>query len=150
MKHGKRILAILLSVAMMLSVIPTVLAAEVFQTVQTYTAGQFSDVEAGQWYEQAVQKTYELGLMSGDPAGTFRPSGQVTLAETVTVAARIHALATTGAETFEQGSPWYQVYADYAMQNGILMEEPADYTKAATRLEFAQILANAPVRSRSC
>ena len=143
MKKGKRLLAILLSAAMMLSAVPAAAAMEVFQPVQAYTAGQFYDVESSQWYEQSVQKAYELGLMSGDPSGTFRPTGQVTLAETVTVAARIHSLATTGAENFVQGSPWYQVYVDYAQQNGMLTVEPADYSKAATRLEFAQILAKA-------
>ena len=143
MKTGKRFLAILLSAAMMLSAVPAATAMEVFQTMQTYTVGQFSDVKSDQWYEQSVQKAYELGLMSGDPSGTFRPTGQVTLAETVTVAARIHSLATIGAENFVQGSPWYQVYVDYALQNGILAAEPADYSKAATRLEFAQILAKA-------
>lgn len=127
----------------MLSAVPAAAAMEVFQTVQAYTAGQFSNVESSQWYEQSVQKAYELGLMSGDPSGTFRPTGQVTLAETVTVAARIHSLATTGAENFVQGNPWYQVYVDYALQNGILTAEPADYSKGATRLEFAQILAKA-------
>lgn len=100
-------------------------------------------MESSQWYEQSVQEAYELGLMSGDPSGTFRPTGQVTLAETVTVAARIHSLATTGAENFTQGEPWYQVYVDYALQNGMLTVEPADYSKAATRLEFAQILSKA-------
>ena len=106
MKKGKRLLAILLSAAMMLSAVPAAAAMEVFQPVQAYTAGQFYDVESSQWYEQSVQKAYELGLMSGDPSGTFRPTGQVTLAETVTVAARIHSLATTGAENFTQGAPW--------------------------------------------
>lgn len=143
MKYAKRFLAICLSVAMLLSAVPSAAAAEAFQLVKTYVAGQFTDLGTDQWYEASVQKAYELGLMSGDPNGEFRPAGQVTLAETVTVAARIHALATTGAEAFVQGEPWYQVYADYALQNGILTEPPADYTKAATRLEFARILAKA-------
>ena len=143
MKNGKRCIAILLAMMMLMSAVPTALAAQVFSPVKTYTAGQFSDVETGQWYESSVQTAYELGLMGGDAEGTFRPSGQVTLAETVTVAARIHALATAGEEHFVQGSPWYQVYVDYALEKGILSAALSDYTKAATRLEFAQILAKA-------
>lgn len=143
MKNGKRCIAILLAMMMLMSAVPTALAAQVFSPVKTYTAGQFSDVETGQWYESSVQTAYELGLMSGDAEGTFRPSGQVTLAETVTVAARIHALATAGEEHFGQESPWYQVYVDYALEKGILSAALSDYTKAATRLEFAQILAKA-------
>ena len=82
MKNGKRCIAILLAMMMLMSAVPTALAAQVFSPVKTYTAGQFSDVESSQWYEQSVQKAYELGLMSGAPSGTFRPTGQVTLAET--------------------------------------------------------------------
>lgn len=143
MRCGNRFIAVCLAVVMMVSAVPAVSAAEAFQTVQTYTAGQFPDVESGQWYESVVQKAYELGLMSGDPNGSFRPEGQVTLAEAVTVAARIHALAETGTENFVQGTPWYQVYVDYALQNGILAEALANYDKAATRLEFARLLSRA-------
>ena len=143
MKHAKRFLAIGLTAVMLLSAVPSAAAAEAFQLVKTYAAGQFADLGTDQWYEESVQKAYELGLMCGDPNGDFRPAGQMTLAEVVTVAARIHALAATGTEDFVQGDPWYQVYVDYALQNGILTEAPADCAKAATRLEFARILAKA-------
>lgn len=137
----KRMLALVLALALMLSAVPTVAAAQMFQKTKTWNTNQFSDVTTDWWYYESVQNAYELGLMNGMPDGKFQPDGKVTLAETVTVAARIHARGTTGAESFVQGSPWYQVYVDYALQNGILAAELADYTRAATRLEFAQILA---------
>lgn len=143
MKNAKRWLSLVLAVVMAFSVMPTVYAADSFEKTRTWTEGQFTDVPEEQWYHETVKGAYELGLMNGDPGGKFRPDGQVTLAETVAVAARIHAIASQGEETFVQGKPWYQVYADYAIANGILAAELADYSRPATRQEFADILAKA-------
>ena len=143
MKAFKRGISLALVLAMVMSIMPMAYAAEAFAASKTWSAGYFSDVAENQWFHDAVKGAYELGLMSGNPDGTFRPDGSVTLAETITVAARIHSIASTGTENFVQGSPWYAVYAAYAMENGILTEEPADYNAPATRLQFAEILSRA-------
>lgn len=140
----KRILALLLVLALLLSVIPAALADESsFTRSRSYTDGQFTDVQSADWFSGDVKNAYELGLMQGTGEKTFSPNGTVTLAETVAVAARIHAIASSADVRFTQGTPWYQVYVDYALANGILPAALADYTRAATRLEFAQILAKA-------
>ena len=118
-----------------------------FRRVNLYNQGQFTDVPANQWYTNNVAEAYELGLMKGTSATTFSPYGDVTLAEAITMAARIHSIYSTGTEGFNQnaGGAWYQTYLDYAYNNGIISSAfyNADVTKRATRAQFAQIFANA-------
>jgi len=113
-----------------------------FATINSYRQGQFIDVPSNVWFTENVATAYELGLMKGNSPSTFNPSGNVTLAETIAMAARIHSIYLTGTENFEQGTPWYQVYVDYALDNNILDNEYVDYSRSATRAEFAQILSN--------
>jgi len=43
-------------------------------------------------------------------------------------------------ETFTQGIPWYQVYVDYAITNGIVnANDFTEYDRSATRAEMAYI-----------
>ena len=142
MKRIKQFFALLLAVIMVISVVP-VTAAKGFEKTNTWEAGLFSDVKQDDWFYENVKGAYELGLMKGDDTGKFLPAGSITLAETITVAARIHAIATLGEENFVQGNPWYQVYVDYALANGVLADALENYDRKATRLEFAEILSGA-------
>ena len=66
-----------------------------------YVQGQFTDIPASQWFTKNVAGAVEFGLMKGNTPSTFNPYGDVTLAETITMAARIHSIYTTGAESFD-------------------------------------------------
>ena len=118
-----------------------------FPKVSVYVQGQFTDVPAAQWFTQNVAGAVEFGLMKGNTASTFNPYGDVTLAETITMAARIHSIYTTGAESFDQsvGDVWYQVYLNYAYQNGIIGYSlySGNVQEKATRAQYAEIFANA-------
>ena len=133
----------MLAFAMIATLLPVASAAKSFEKAHKWEDGDFTDIPAEEWFFQNVRDAFELGLMKGAGAGKFNPLGNISLAEAITVAARIHSLATTGEEKFEQGNPWYQVYADYALENGIISSIPANITSNATRLQFAEILANA-------
>ncbi len=143
----KRLLCLILAAAclMGLCALPASAAEENLENFtknRSYAAGQFPDVEKGIWYEEFVAAVFEHELMMGRADGYFSPGGSVTLAESVTLAARIHSIYRTGTADFQQGEPWYQVYADYAAANGIYggtgrLDVPA------TRSEFAAILAAA-------
>ena len=75
---------------------------------------------------------------------TFNPTGNMTIAEAVTIAARVHHIYNGGDGQFTQGSPWHQVYVDYAIGNGIINAGTfSDYGKAATRAEMAFIFSSA-------
>ena len=113
-----------------------------FKETQTYLDNQFSDVPSDAWYYSNVKKAFELGLMKGSSETFFNANGNVTIAEAITMASRLHAIYNTGEETFEQTVPWYKTYVDYASENNIINDDFTNYTKAATREEFAYILSN--------
>jgi len=119
---------------------------KVFQKVNTYTQGQFSDVGESAWYSGVVAKAYEYGLMKGSGANTFNPTGNMTVAEAVTIAARVHNIYQGGSGEFVQEEPWYQVYVDYAITNEIITAGAfSNYNRAATRAEMAYIFARTKV-----
>ena len=115
-----------------------------FEKATIYFQDQYSDVPANQWYTGSVATAFELGLMKGD-SGNFRPFGDVTIAEAITMAARIHSIYTTGSESFDQseGNVWYQTYLDYAFKNGVISRAyyNCDATQKANRSQFAEIFA---------
>lgn len=113
-----------------------------FTETRAYTPGLFTDVSADAWYASGVQTAYELGLVNGSGAA-FAPANPISVAETLALACRIHSIYYGGDGVFTQGSPWYQVYVDYALENGILAGELSDYTASANRQVFASIMAKA-------
>ena len=147
MRTIKRLLAAGLAVATLVSV--PAFAAETdglehFQPVAAYSDELFTDLDPNGWYMENVETAYELGLMKGVGSGSFSPDGTISLGETIALAARVHSIYETGAASFTQGSPWYQVYVDYAARNGIFTGSAAtDYGAPATRSQFAAILASA-------
>ena len=116
-----------------------------FPKMTVYFQGQFSDVPADQWFTNNVANAFSFGLMKGNSATTFDPYGDVTVAEAIAMAARIHSIYTTGSENFIQGTPWYQCYLDYAYQNKIISYAyyNCDVKHKATRAQFAEIFAAA-------
>ena len=125
---------------------PTTHAAgmENFQRAQDFYSWLFDDVNSNAWYYNNVRTAYELGLMKGTGSGTFSPGNNVTLAEAITLAARIHSIYHTGTDSFDSydGGNWYDPYVDYAGENGIV-NTYYNYTRPATREEFVHILAKA-------
>ncbi|MBQ4047368.1 MAG: S-layer homology domain-containing protein [Clostridia bacterium] len=143
----KRWISVLLVMAMLVGMMPAMAADAAvpsltnFKTVQRYD-GSFADVVAGSWYEADVERAFELGLLKGRSATSFAPNGEIQISEALTFACRLHSIYHTGSADFVQGSPWYRVYVDYAVENGIIgANEYGDYTAAATRAQFAQIFA---------
>ena len=61
-----------------------------FEKVNTYN-NNFSDVQDSNWFAANVKTAYELGFMNGKSEGKFDPNGNVTVAEGVTMAARLNA-----------------------------------------------------------
>ena len=119
-----------------------------FTEVNTYTRGQFADVNEAQWYgfdaQRVIATAYKYGLMLGTSDTLFEPTGNVTIAQAITMAARVHKIYMTGNGDFVQGSIWYQVYVDYAVANNIIATNDfTDYNKSATRAEMAFIFSRA-------
>ena len=142
----KRVAGLLLTLALLCGMMPTALAASMdnFKTSNTDFAGKFTDLAQGAWYMDGVKTAYELGLVLGTSDTTFSPDGNITVGSALALASRLHSIYQTGTAHFEQGSPWYQVYVDYALANGIITQgQFTDYNANATRRQFATILAKA-------
>ena len=81
----KKIITLLLCVVMLAAGVNAA-----FEKVNTYS-NNFSDVTEQNWFYENVKTSYELGFMNGKEAGKFDPSGNVTIVEGITMAARLHA-----------------------------------------------------------
>lgn len=139
----KRSFAAVLAAAMLS---PTALAAglDSFVPQASYTNATFSDVPANAWYAENVASAYELGLMQGSGAGQFNPSGRLTVGEMLALVCRVHAIYHTGSASFTASNPWYAVYVDYAVQNGIIKNaNTLNCDAPATRAQFAAALSAA-------
>ena len=116
--------------------------------VSAAEAPEFRDVADNSWYASAVQTVCDAGLMIGKGDGIFDPDGQVTGAEAVTIAARIHSILTTGstdaADHYQESTdePWYWTYVTYAARY-LNQEVLGVYDVPASRRLYARLLAAA-------
>jgi len=117
---------------------------ENFIKQNTYLTGQFTDVSSTAWYAKNVATAYELGLVKGTTENAFGVSNNITIAETITLAARVDSIFYTGSAEFVQTGVWYQCYVDYAIDAGIITENAySNYSANATRAQFATIISKA-------
>lgn len=118
-----------------------------FVPVRSYD-WRFADVAGTDWYRDSVVSLYELGLTDGQSADSFGALSRVSLAETVSFAARIHSIyylgsAEAGPSRFPSSpdADWYQPYADYLKDAGVIDSRfDGVYANGATRAQTAYIL----------
>lgn len=111
-----------------------------FKSVNEYNLSVFPDVKENNWFFENVSFAYEKGLMYGKENG-FAPKDNLTVAQVITMAARLNSIYNTGEAEFVQGDVWYKVYVDYCISHGIIREgEYTDFNRNATRAEFVRIL----------
>ena len=102
----------------------------------------FTDVEEGRWFRPFVQAAYEAGLVKGITDTAYGPQNTLSLAEAVTLAARIYAEA-HGETAPSGGTPWYKAAYDYCVERGVIDGSAfalEDMTRTATRFEMVAIL----------
>jgi len=115
-----------------------------FNRIRSYAADEFEDVNSADWYSSNAELVYELGLMNGVDSEHFDPAGNVTYAQAVTLAARMH--SAYNAKTIRQARSselWYQPYAEYAVSNKLLSYDISDYDLPISREQFVVLLSNA-------
>ena len=98
-------------------------------TSPTSDALPFVDVAESDWFYSDVAGAYRRGLVNGMDATHYAPGSSMTLAQAVKLAACMRQLYEEGAVTLENagaGQPWYDSYARYALEHGILDELPAE------------------------
>lgn len=117
-------------------------------TVPTCAAGRtFTDVPAGAWYSEWVEKAVAGGLISGYSDGRFGPDDNVTYAQLAVMLVR--ALSSQG--DIQSSTPWWMAYAeeadDYGLWEDTDMAEKSVWASTAnqaiSREQMAQMLYNA-------
>ena len=105
----------------------------------------FTDVPSNSWYYSSVKAAWENDLIDGVTANEFKPNATLTVAQTIKLAAALHQLDRTGEVSLKNGGAnWHENYVNYAVVNGIIEKDYANYTKAqmnapVTRGEFVHI-----------
>ena len=103
----------------------------------------FSDVTEDKWYYDTVSIVCDANLMLGTSDTTFNPEGSMTVAEAITMGARLYNSIRGGTDvtfTASASGNWFDVYVSFAIKNGIIKADDfSDYTRTATRAEMAYI-----------
>ena len=106
----------------------------------------FADVAEDSWYYESVRAAGEFGLMNGKSASVFDPDGEVTTAEGLTIACRLHAIYHRGTADFESTTPWYKAYLTYGRENDISYRVDVSdeaINRPLSRASFALLISNA-------
>ena len=111
---------------------------------QAGQTGTFTDVPADAWYAPYVDAAVEAGLMNGTGNGQFSPANTLSLAEVVTLTARLHAESSgSTVPASADGEAWYQGAYDYCVDNGLFTAEEvaaSTLTNDATRFQMVDLL----------
>ncbi len=78
----------------------------------------FSDVPASQWYADYAVKAAQAGLMKGTGGDKFSPNGTLTVAEVVTLTARLYA-DRQGESVPTSDGAWYLGAYNYCVDQGL-------------------------------
>ncbi|MCF0121216.1 MAG: DUF2927 domain-containing protein [Oscillospiraceae bacterium] len=126
MKIRKKIRAVLALAIVVTMLLGTVSSLAAFDRVQTYEYGMFYDVdESGKWYgadnQHVIKDVYELGIMEGMDYHEFSPEGQLTMAQAVTMAVRVHsAYYGNTVDPSDYETYWFEPFIKYAINNGLI------------------------------
>lgn len=115
-----------------------------FSKTRNYN-NNFSDVKSDDWFCANVTDVYEYGLMDGVAADKFDTESTLTVAQGITVAARLHSLYNSlTVDEAENAENWYDKYILYAIDNKIVSEnEFSDYTAPLSSRSMVTLFAKA-------
>ena len=93
------------------------------------TGNVFTDVKAGDYYEQAVLWAVENGITNGTGGGRFSPNDPVTRGQMLTFLWRT--LGEPGATGYYQGKPWYEDVERWGRESGCIYGTAQPYSTNA-------------------
>lgn len=81
----------------------------------------YTDVEADDWFNNAICTLSNAGIISGYPDGSFQPNGKITRAEFATIASRFFDVEASGSDIFPDiDGHWAEQYINEAATAGII------------------------------
>jgi hypothetical protein len=113
-------------------------------SVPVYAASPFTDVRQTDWFASYVETARSLGIVSGYPDGSFRPSRQVTYGEFLAMAMRGKASQDTAGSQEQANTHWARKFYDAAVAAEILDEadvSPRFLDEPIPRRDVALIMA---------
>ena len=125
MKKHLKILALVLVLASMLTIGAAAAPGDglaAFEDVGNMTSYTFSDLSSNRWSYGSIKVSYDKGILLGFPDGTFKPTQNVTWAQAITIAARMHSVYYGNALNMEsqRGDSWYSPYYRYCSAHKLL------------------------------
>ena len=108
----------------------------------------FKDVSAQAWFYNDLRACVRMGILSGVTKTEFKPSSELTLAQAVAMAARMHQLYNEEEITLKNhwfGLKWYKTYVKYAVEHELVDESCKKLSRKEmntpiTRGEFIELL----------
>ena len=102
----------------------------------------FSDVPANQWYADYAVKAAQAGLMKGTGGDKFSPNATLTVAEVVTLTARLYA-ERQGESVHTSDGAWYMGAYNYCVDQGLFTTSEVPLStmlNKATRFQMVDLL----------
>ena len=87
----------------------------------------FTDVPATEWYNNAISTLANMGILSGDPDGSFRPDDSITRAEFTKIAVSFFEVTgdyVDGTYSDIPANAWYADFIDAAVDLGLIEGYP--------------------------
>ncbi|MBP5749550.1 MAG: S-layer homology domain-containing protein, partial [Firmicutes bacterium] len=116
-----------------------------FASAPICAAGPFSDVRQTDWYASYVGSAKDLGIVSGYPDGSFKPSRQVTYGEFLAMAMRGKSLPDSAAAPQDPyKTHWARKFYDAALASGVFEEHeisPRFLDEPIPRRDMALVMA---------
>ncbi len=139
----KRGLLVVLSLIILVSFTTAITSSDVTASPDRnteYAEKIFSDVPTDAWYGESIRMVHEEGIMIGKSADIFDPDSSITVAQFVTVVARLHAWLNPAETSFAAGSPWYKPYIDYCNEAGIFIPDTTDVNAVVKGADLVSVL----------
>ena len=124
-------------------VLCTAVFAADFEKSRTYT-NNFSDVPADSWYSDSVASVYEIALMEGVSDTKFDTESEISVAQAITIAARLHSIYNDTQIPDVSSGRWFQKYVNYCLDKKIITANQFDsYTRSVLSFEMVELFASA-------
>ena len=114
------------------------------EETQSENITQFADVNENSWYAADLLEARKLNLVEGTSDNLYNPTGNVTLAEVITMAQRLYSKKhNVYPDSSLNGGKWYTQAVSFAIDKNIIKKEDfSSYEKNATRAEMAYIFSS--------
>ncbi len=119
----------------------TIAQAPLFEKTKEYN-NNFNDVSENDWFAPGIKEVYESGLMDGVSRDTFDTEGTVTIAQGITIAARLHSIYNNKniSDASLENPSWYDKYVVYAIDNKIISADYyTDFNRALKSYEMVNL-----------